>query len=99
VVRGGGLAGVVETTIADSAALAPEDAALLRTKVDEAEFFALPGDVGRPGDAPDRFAYAVTVEDDDRAHTVRRAEADLPEAVQRLIAWVDAVPGTVRTVR
>ena len=93
VVRGGGLAGLVQTTIADSASLAPEHAAQLRSKVDEAGFFALPGDAPRSPGAADRFDYAVTVEDDDRTHTVRRAEADLPDAVQDLIAWVNSVPG------
>ena len=93
VVRGGGLAGVVETTTADSATLAPDDAALLRSKVDEAKFFDLPGAGPRPGAGADRFHYAVTVEDDDRAHTVHRAEADLPAALGALIAWVSSVPG------
>ena len=93
VVRGGGLAGVVQTTIADSDTLAPEHAAQLRRKVDEAGFFGLPDDTGRSPGTPDRFLYAVTVEDDDRTHTVRRAEADLPDAVQDLIAWVNSVPG------
>jgi hypothetical protein len=93
VVRGGGLAGVVQTTIADSETLAPEHAAQLRAKVDEAGFFALPGDTSRSPGTPDRFHYAVTVEDDDRKHTVCRAESDLPDAVQDLIAWVNSVPG------
>jgi hypothetical protein len=93
VVRGGGLAGVVQTTVADSESLAPEHAEQLRVKVDEAGFFGLPGDTGRTPGAPDRFDYAITVEDDDRTHTVRRSEADLPDAVQELIAWVNSVPG------
>ena len=99
VVRGGGLAGVVETTTADSERLSDDDAAALRAKVDAAGFFDLAGDVERPGPAAaggggaDRFHYAVTVEDADRAHTVRRAEPDLPEALGALIAWVSAVPG------
>ena len=93
VVRGGGLAGVVQTTIADSDTLAPEHAAQLRRKVDEAGFFGLPGDTGRSPGTPDRFLYAVTVEDDDRAHTVRRAEPDLPDGLGALIDWVSSVPG------
>ena len=95
VVRGGGLAGLVETTTADSDRLGADDAALLRRKIDEAGFFDLPGEAPRPGGAAgaDRFHYAVTVEDDDRAHTVRRAEPDLPEALGALIAWVSSVPG------
>ena len=97
VVRGGGLAGLVERTTADSEQLAAEDAALLRRKVDEAGFFDLPGETprstGGAGGEADRFHYAVTVEDADRAHTVRRAETDLPQALGALIAWVSSVPG------
>jgi len=95
VVRGGGLAGVVETTTADSERLSAGDAALLRDKVDQSGFFDLPGDVERAA-APagaDRFHYAVTVEDAERTHTVRRAEPELPEALGALIAWVSSVPG------
>lgn len=94
VVRGGGLAGVVETTTADSERLSEGDATALREKVDAAGFFDLPGEVERPppGGA-DRFHYAVTVEDSGRAHTVRRAEPDLPEALGALIAWLSSVPG------
>ena len=95
VVRGGGLAGLLETTTADSERLGGDDAARLRRKVEEAGFFDLPGDVPRAGGVggADRFHYAVTVEDADRAHTVRRAEPDLPEALQALIDWVGSVPG------
>ena len=93
VVRGGGLAGLVQTTTADSETLAPDDADRLRRTVDEAGFFDLPGDAPPSGRGPDRFHYAVTVEDDDRAHTVRRAEVDLPDGLDALIAWVSSVPG------
>jgi hypothetical protein len=96
VVRGGGLAGVVETTTADSETLAPDDAARLRANVDEAGFFDLPGEVPRAGRGPggaDRFHYAVTVDDGGRSHTVRCAEADLPAALGALIDWLSSVPG------
>ena len=93
VVRGGGLAGVVQTTIADSETLAPEDGARLRSQVEEANFFAVPADADHASGSPDRFAYTVTVEDGDRTHTVRRPETELPEAVRALIDWVSSVPG------
>ena len=96
VVRGGGLAGLVETTTADSETLAPDDAAVLRRKVDETGFFDLPGEAPRAGGGSggaDRFHYAVTVEDDDRIHTVRRAESELPQPLGALIDWMSSVPG------
>jgi hypothetical protein len=93
VVRGGGLAGLVETTTADSDRLGADDADSLRRKVAEARFFDLSesgGPAARGG--ADRFHYAVTVEDGDRAHTVRRSEPDLPETLGALIAWVSSLP-------
>ena len=93
VVRGGGLAGVVQTTTADSETLAPADAEALHRKVVEAGFFDVPAEGGGPSAGPDRFSYAVTVEDGERAHTVRRGEADLPEGIRALVAWVSSVPG------
>jgi len=93
VVRGGGLAGLVQTTTADSETLAPDDADRLRRTVDEAGFFDLPGDAPPSGRGPDRFHYAVTVEDDNRTHTVRRAEPDLPQELSALIDLVTSVPG------
>ena len=98
VVRGGGLAGLVQTTTADSQTLAPGDAETLRQKVDEAGFFDLPAEGGGPSAGPDRFAYAVTVEDDDRAHTVRRGEPDLPDGVRDLVDWVSSLPGRRESV-
>ena len=93
VVRGGGLSGVMQTTTADSDALAPHDGEALRAKVHQASFFDLPPDAGGSPGGADRFVYAVTVEDDDRAHTVRRAEPDLPDGLGALIDWVSSVPG------
>src|SRR5207302_1639496 len=80
-------------TTADSETLAPDDADRLRRTVDEAGFFDLPGDAPPSGRGPDRFHYAVTVEDDNRTHTVRRAEPDLPEELSALIDLVTSVPG------
>jgi len=102
VVRGGGLAGLVQTTTADSESLAPGDAETLRRKVDEAGFFDLPAEGGPaergPSAPPDRFAYAVTVEDAERAHTVRRGEPDLPDGVRDLVDWVSSLPGRRESV-
>ena len=99
--RGGGVAGLVETTVADAARLAAADAAALRAKVDECGFFELPVDPvttsaggGTAAGGADRFAYAVTIEDGDRTHMVRRSDADLPDGLAELIRLVHSLPGT-----
>jgi hypothetical protein len=93
VVRGGGLAGLVTTTTADSDALAPDDAEALRAKVQGSGLLQLPARVSGPTRQPDAFDYAVTVEDGDHTQQVSLTEDALPPAVRSLISWVDTVPG------
>lgn len=93
IVRGGGFAGLVTVTTADTAALAPEDARTLRAKVEQAGLFDLPEHMSGPPGQPHPFTYALTVEDQGRAHTVRVSEEDLPESLGSLISWVSSVPG------
>lgn len=92
IIRGGGLAGIVTRTAVESEWLPAESAHELRERVAKARVFDLPEEVrGRP-DQADRFSYAVTVEDQGRARTVRLAEEALPEEVRELVSWVESVP-------
>ncbi len=93
IVRGGGLAGLVTTTTADSASLAPEDARTLRAKVEEAGLLDLPERIGGPTRQPDQFTYKLTVEDQGRTHTVYVSEENLPEPLDSFISWVSSIPG------
>ncbi|MDQ4133582.1 MAG: hypothetical protein M3179_10350 [Actinomycetota bacterium] len=93
VVRGGGIAGLVTTTSADTNALPPEQADALRTQVEGSGLMHLPARVSGPTAQPDAFAYQVTVEDGDRVQKVSLSEDALPPAVRSLISWLDSVPG------
>jgi hypothetical protein len=93
VTRGGGLAGLVSTTTADTEALAPGDAEELRTKVEGSGLLQMPARVSGPRAHPDAFDYAVTVEDGERTQTVSLSEDALPASVRSLISWLDSVPG------
>lgn len=86
VVQGGGLVPVVTTTIADSAALAKQDADKLRAKVDQAGLSS-----GDP--QPNQPAYVVTVDDGARRTRVTLGESDLTPAQRALIDFVGSVPG------
>jgi hypothetical protein len=92
IVRGGGLAGLVTTTSADTEALAPEHAQQLRDKVAQAGLLSLPEHPAAPS-GPDRFTYRLTVEEGGHTHTVRLREEDLTKDLGALIDWVRAVPG------
>jgi Emfourin len=93
IVRGGGFGGLVTVTTADTASLAPEDAERLRAEVEQTGLFDLPEHMSGPPQQPHPFSYAVTVEDQDRTHTVRVSEEDLPESLSSLVSWVSSVEG------
>ena len=93
IVRGGGLAGLVTKTVVDADSLAPEEAEQLRAKVEEAGVFDLPSRITTDSPQPDRFNYAVTVQDEGREHTILVSEEALPEAVRDLLSYVKSVPG------
>jgi hypothetical protein len=97
IVRGGGVAGLVTTTSADTDALAPEHARQLREVVGRAGLLGLP-EHPAAASGPDRFTYRLTVEDGGRTHTVRLREEDLTGDLSALIDWVRAVPGHTERV-
>ncbi|MBM3941752.1 MAG: hypothetical protein FJ316_02290 [SAR202 cluster bacterium] len=79
--------GLSRPTIFDTEQLSPGYAAELEQKVKAARFFDLPATVGAPGKgAADYRQYTVTVEDQDRSHTVRVVE---PVADSALLALLD----------
>jgi hypothetical protein len=92
VVQGGGFAGLVQTTSADAAELAPADAETLRAKVGEAKLFELSSATGGTA-LPDVQSYKITVSDEDRSNTVVLGEANLSDEVRALLAWLRTVPG------
>jgi hypothetical protein len=93
IVRAGGIAGLVVTTVVDSASLPAETARVLRATVEQAGLFSLPARIGSGTGQPDQLRYKVTVEDTGRVHTVYVNEEDLPEALGSLISWIDSLPG------
>ena len=98
--QGGGFAGLVRTTEADAADLAPADAETLRAKVSDAGLFDLSSATGDSDDQaalPDVQSYEITVSDDERTNTVVLGEANLSAEVRALLAWLRAVPGRRET--
>jgi hypothetical protein len=98
VVRGGGFGGLVRTTAADSQRLSPGDRDKLAVLVRQAGLLDAPVAPGSGEPGPDRFSYAVTVEDHGRRYQARFSEPSLPEAVRNLISWIGAVDGHQESV-
>ena len=90
-VRTGGFAGVSMSSMVDTDKLPPEDAQRLKQLVESANFFQLPETIAPPKAQPDRFQYRLTVEDDNRSHTVTIAESDLPPSVRPLADFLTQV--------
>ncbi|WP_326640397.1 hypothetical protein OG884_36150 [Streptosporangium sp. NBC_01755] len=93
IVRGGGIAGLVTVTTVDSASLASQQVAELRSRVERAGLSDAPERSGASGGQPDRFDYELTVEDGGQAHTVRAGEGDLSGPLRALISYVTSLPG------
>ena len=98
VVRGGGFGGLVRATTADTSRLSPEDGAKLTSLVRQAGLLEA-REVPDPGEPePDRFTYAVTVEDDGQRREARFSERSLTGPVRNLISWVGTVDGHEESV-
>src|SRR4029077_15692220 len=94
IVRGGGLAGLTTRTELETDALASEPAHTLAAHVRGAGLLGAPPPA--PPDPaeryPDELLYEVTAHHQGHVRTARYSEAQLPEEVRRLIAWVDGRP-------
>lgn len=93
VVRGGGLGGLVLSSTADTERLSLRDRQKLAVLVERAGLRDAPP-APEPGEPrPDRFTYAVTVEDEGSTWRATYSEQSLPAEVRDLISWVSSISG------
>ena len=86
--RSGGFANIHRTFTADAKTLPSGPAEELRRLVEAADLEHFPENpTPRPG-KPDRFYYQIIVEHEGTEHSVTVAEDSAPEALLRLIEWV-----------
>lgn len=93
VVRGGGFGGLIRTSTADTERLSPSDRQKLAALVEQAGLFDAPAAPEPDEPGPDRFTYAVTVEDKGQTRKATYSERSLPGEVRNLISWVSSVSG------
>ena len=86
--RTGGFAGMVTSTVVDTATLPSNEANQLRQLVDAADVFRLPANITATTPQPDRFQYRLTVEDNDKKHTVMVGEQAVPGNLRPLLEWL-----------
>ena len=86
--RTGGSAGIRGQWEIDDRTLAAKKLAELKRLLQTAAFFSLPPALGNSGEARDVFFYELTVEDEDKKHTVKCAEPALPKPLWDCLEWV-----------
>ncbi|BBD58418.1 hypothetical protein NIES2109_11930 [Nostoc sp. HK-01] len=87
--RTGGFAGITKKTTLDTNTLPAKEAKELPLLVQAADLFHLPAQIPSPNPQSDRFQYRLTVEDNDKQHTVIVSEAALPGTLRPLIEWLN----------
>lgn len=91
--RTGGFGGVARRWCAEPPALAGEGEERLRRAAEAAGFWALPPAQRASRPAPDRFTYALELDDGARRHAVRFDEAAAGEALLALVELVQELAG------
>ncbi len=86
--RSGGFAGINLVKVFDSANLSENDINQLRRLVEAGDFFRLPKTITAKTPQPDRFQYILTVEDNNKKHTVEVGEQSMPGTLRPLIEWL-----------
>lgn len=86
--RAGGFAGISTTKTVDTADIPANEADQLPQLVEASDFFNLPEKITASTAQADRFQYTLTVEDEERKHTVTVSEAALPGTLRPLIEWL-----------
>lgn len=82
--RTGGFMGLSLQTAVDTAALSEEDAHHLQQMIDATEFFELPEELDGTG-GTDAFNYTLTVETEERRHTIHTNDRSAPDTLQPLL--------------
>jgi len=85
--RSGGFAGIKKKATVDSESLSPEESAELNKLIDGAGVFDMPVAPDGPPRGADQFQYNLTLETQQRKHSVEVRDPSSAE-VKRLLDWV-----------
>jgi len=86
--RTGGFAGIKLEGTLDSSALPPTKALLLKKLLKKSRFFDLPSMLESDQPGADRFSYRVTVETEERKHTVEASDSAIPGQMRPLLDFL-----------
>jgi hypothetical protein len=86
--RSGGFGGIRTAASLDLTKLTEKKVAEARRLVNATKFFDLPATIRAKSAQPDRFQFDLTIEDDDRSHTVSIAEEAASKELKALLKWL-----------
>jgi hypothetical protein len=86
--RSGGFAGITQTKSVSTDQMPAQEAQTVSDLVGAAGFFDLPPVIRSTEPGTDRFQYKITVESENRAHTVQVDEAAVPLRLQPVLNWL-----------
>lgn len=87
--RSGGFAGMTMNVDIDAHALSDTEREALMSHLSNAEFFALPSAIADPSTTgADRYNYRITVESNERTHTVECTDGSAPASLMPLLDWL-----------
>ncbi len=86
--RTGGFANITMKMTVGEKDVAPDEALKLRQLVEEADFFNLPGRIVSRSPQPDRFQYALRLEEKGRQYSVTVSDEVMPEKLKPLVHWL-----------
>lgn len=88
--RSGGFAGMTMNVDIDAHALSDAEREALMAHLSNAEFFALPSVIADGSTTgADRYNYRITIESDDRTHTVECTDGSVPASLTPLLDWLN----------
>lgn len=88
--RSGGFAGMTMNVDIDAHALSDTEREALMTHFSNAEFFALPSAIADPSSTgADRYNYRITIESNNRTHTVECTDGSAPASLTPLLEWLN----------
>lgn len=85
--QSGGFAGLMIMRTIDTQDLSPSEAQELEQLVKDADFFQLNSMTDR-APQPDLFGYQLSIETDERSHTIQVSETNMPAQLRPLMAWI-----------
>lgn len=89
--RTGGFAGLRLSTSFDSQSLGNDDLILLEQEVNQADFFNLPGQMLEHAGGVDRFEYQISIDWNERRHTIVVSEAAISDSLRPLVEHLERI--------